>query len=267
MRIALGISYNGAHFSGWQSQPSGTAIQDHLERALTNVAASEVRLTAAGRTDAGVHATGQVAHFDTAAERPLTAWVRGVNARLPNPIAVQWAQPMTDDFHARFAALARTYHYVLYIHPVRPALLAGQVGWFHRPLDVQAMRAGAAELLGTHDFSSFRAAECQAKTPVRTLSLASIRLEGAYIIFTFRADAFLHHMIRNIVGCLVYVGQGKRRSTWMKELLDMRDRTRGAPTFGAQGLYLTHVEYDRRWDLPYSAQALLPGFTSTWKHA
>jgi len=260
-KIAIGISYNGAPHSGWQSQPDGRAVQDHLERAFSIVASKKVHLTAAGRTDAGVHASGQVAHFETQPVRPHSAWVRGVNANLPDSIAVQWAQPVEQGFHARFSAIARTYRYVLHAHPVRPAVFAGQVGWSHHSLDVQAMQAAAEQLIGTHDFSSFRAAECQARTPVRTLTHASIALSGPYIVFTFRADAFLHHMVRNIVGCLVYVGRAKQSTTWIQEVLAARDRGRAAPTFGPQGLYLTRVEYDSKWGLGLhtdAAQALLP---------
>jgi tRNA pseudouridine38-40 synthase len=262
MRIALGIEYCGTGFTGWQSQPDGRGAQDALERALAAIAASPVRTVAAGRTDAGVHATLQVVHFDTGAERPTTAWVRGVNAHLPPAMAVRWAQPVADDFHARYAATARHYSYWLVPSAVRPALLAGRVGWYHRPLDVGAMAEGAAALLGTHDFSAFRAAECQAKSPVRTMTVAAVAADGDCVKFEFTANAFLHHMIRNIVGALVAVGAGKRPPAWLAEVLAGRNRTRAAPTFAAAGLYFTGADYDARWQLPPTRRPLalpLPG--------
>jgi tRNA pseudouridine38-40 synthase len=205
---------------------------------------------AAGRTDRGVHARGQVAHFDTAAARPASAWVRGVNAFLPDSIAVLWSVEVAGEFHARHSALARTYRYELLNRPVRPALAAGRIGWYHAPLDVEAMRQGARALLGEHDFSAFRAAECQAKTPVRTVHAVEISRAGERIDFVIRANAFLHHMVRNLVGSLVYVGCGRQPPSWIAELLGARDRTRAAPTFGAEGLYLEKVDYDASWRLP-----------------
>ena len=250
MRIALGIEYAGTPFTGWQSQPDGRGVQNALERALGAVAAERVGVTAAGRTDAGVHATLQVAHFDTAAARPDTAWVRGTNAHLPSAVAVLWAQPVDAAFHARFAATARHYTYLLANRPVRPAVLDRRVGWYHRPLDVAAMREGAAALVGTHDFSAFRAALCQAKTPVKTIAAATLGAHGDCIRFDFSANAFLHHMIRNIVGALVHVGAGKAPPAWIGELLAGRDRSRGPATFAADGLYLTGADYDPQWGLP-----------------
>jgi tRNA pseudouridine38-40 synthase len=257
MRIGLGLEYHGGAFDGWQSQPGGRGVQDALERALGAIAGAPIRTIAAGRTDAGVHATMQVAHFDTEAERPASAWVRGVNAHLPAEVAVQWAQAVADDFHARFAATARHYTYWLVGRPVRPALLAGRVGWYHRPLDVAAMREAARALEGTHDFSAFRAAECQAKSPVKTLAPVAVDEFGDYVRFDFSADAFLHHMIRNIVGALVYVGAGRAPANWVAELLASRDRTRAAPTFAADGLYLTGADYDARWGLPATRRRVL----------
>jgi tRNA pseudouridine38-40 synthase len=232
-------------------------VQDALERALAAIAGDRVATVAAGRTDAGVHATMQVAHFDTTAERPDSAWVRGVNSHLPTAVAVQWARPVDAAFHARFAATGRHYTYVLVNHPVRPALLAGRVGWYHRPLDVTAMREGAAMLVGTHDFSAFRAAECQARTPVKTLRAVAIEASRGIMRFEFSADAYLHHMIRNIVGALLCVGTGKAAPAWIGELLAARDRTRGAATFAADGLYLVGVDYDPVWSLPASHRALV----------
>ncbi|MDD5298495.1 MAG: tRNA pseudouridine(38-40) synthase TruA [Rhodocyclaceae bacterium] len=250
MRIALGIEYDGTCFSGWQSQPSGNTVQDALERALARIAGEPLKVVCAGRTDAGVHGIGQVAHFDTEVLRPITAWVRGVNTHLPPSVAVTWAEPVPDEFHARFSARSRSYRYLLLNHPVRPGLMQGKVGWFHAPLDLPAMREAAGLLLGTHDFSSFRAAECQAKTPVKTLHQADIRREGTLVSFDFRADAFLHHMVRNLVGSLLFVGKGVRPPNWMAEVLACRDRTQAAPTFAPGGLYFMGVEYEEKWRLP-----------------
>jgi len=250
MRIALGIEYAGTLFTGWQSQPDGRGVQDSLQRALAAIANERVGVIAAGRTDARVHATLQIVHFDTAAARPVTAWVRGANAHLPPEIAVLWAAPVDAAFHARFEATARHYTYLLANRPVRPAVLARRVGWYHRPLDVAAMRAGAAALVGTHDFSAFRAALCQARSPVKTIETAEIRAVGDCIRFDFSANAFLHHMIRNMVGALVHVGAGKAAPAWIGELLAGRDRTRGAATFAADGLYFTGADYDPKWGLP-----------------
>jgi tRNA pseudouridine38-40 synthase len=260
MRIAIGLEYAGTAYTGWQSQPDGRGVQDALERALAAIAGSAIRTIAAGRTDAGVHATSQVTHFDTEVERPATAWVRGVNSHLPDDIAVLWSAPVSDEFHARFAATARHYTYLLVNRPVRTALLAGRAGWHHRPLDVDAMTSAARHLVGRHDFSSFRASECQAKSPVKTLSRAAILSYGEFIRFDFSADAFLHHMIRNIVGALVDVGAGKQKPQWIADLLDARDRTQGAPTFGAEGLYLTGADYPASCGLPPTRRPLVqPG--------
>ena len=250
VRIAIGIAYCGTGLEGWQSQPSGNTVQDHLARALSEIAGERIDVTGAGRTDAGVHASAQVAHFETKAARPDSAWVRGVNTLLPGSIAVQWAMPVAEDFHARYSAASRSYRYVLFNHPVRPALLAGLVGWFHLPLDLQRMRRAAQDLLGERDFSSFRASECQARSPVRTMERAEICASGPYLLFDFTANAFLHHMVRNIVGSLVYVGKGEHPEQWLAELIAARDRRLAAPTFAADGLYLSLVRYEARWNLP-----------------
>jgi len=250
MRIALGIEYDGSCFLGWQTQPGGGAVQDALEAALGAIAGETIALTGAGRTDRGVHARAQVAHFDCGASRPASAWVRGVNALLPEPVAVRWASPVGPEFHARYSCLARAYRYVLLNRPVRPALAARYAGWVHAPLDLAAMRQAAAQLVGEHDFSAFRSAECQARTPVRTLHELRVERSGDLVEFTLRANAFLHHMVRNIVGTLVYVGRGKQPPGWARELLLGRDRARAAPTFPAAGLYLESVEYEPRWGLP-----------------
>lgn len=250
MRIALGLEYDGASFCGWQTQPGGCGVQDHLQRALTQFAAHPIEVVAAGRTDAGVHATSQVVHFDASVERDTNAWVRGTNTYLPPAARVLWARPVSDEFHARYGAVSRTYVYLLLDDPVAPAILQGKVGWFHRLLDVQAMQTAARALVGEHDFSSFRDAQCQAKSPVRNVTRVEVAREGGVLRFTFSANAFLHHMIRNIVGSLVYVGAGRQEPAWIAQLLDERDRTRAAPTFAPDGLYLAGVEYDRSFDLP-----------------
>jgi len=259
-RIALGIEYDGSRFLGWQTQPGGGTVQDALEAALSSIADEGVRVTCAGRTDRGVHARGQIVHFDTAAQRPTSAWVRGVNAMLPEAVAVLWAQPVAADFHARYSALSRAYRYILLNRPVRPALEARYAGWYHAPLAVERMREAAALLLGEHDFSAFRAADCQAKSAVRTLYSIDIGRRGERIEFNLRANAWLQHMVRNIVGTLVYVGTGKHPPQWAIELLASRDRALAAPTFGAEGLYLEAVEYAPDWAIPLHAgqRAVLP---------
>jgi tRNA pseudouridine38-40 synthase len=250
VRVALGLEYDGQHFCGWQTQPNACAVQDVLESALHEIAGETITVACAGRTDTGVHALAQVVHFDTAALRPQSAWVRGVNALLPPTVAVRWAQEVAPTFHARFSARARRYRYVLLNRPTRPGLASGRVGWFHAPLDLQRMRQAADSLLGEHDFSAFRAAECQAKTPVRTLTELGIRRQGDCIIFDLHANAFLHHMVRNIIGALVYVGKGKHPPEWLAELLQGRDRKMAAPTFAPDGLYLSGVEYEAQWGIP-----------------
>jgi len=250
VRVGLGLEYDGRHFCGWQTQPSGCAVQDVLELALQQIAGEPISVASAGRTDTGVHALAQVAHFDTTAQRPESAWVRGVNALLPPSVAVRWAREVAPTFHARFAAQARRYRYLLLNRPTRPGLAAGRAGWFHAPLELERMQQAANYLIGEHDFSAFRAAECQAKTPVRTLTALSIQRQNDYIIFDLRANAFLHHMVRNIVGALVYVGKGKYPPEWVAELLQGRDRKIAAPTFAPDGLYLSGVEYEAHWGIP-----------------
>ena len=250
MKIAIGIEYDGSRFHGWQSQPSGDTVQDHLEHALATIAGEPVRLAAAGRTDAGVHALAQVAHFETAAVRPESAWVRGVNTLLAQAVAVQWAAPVAEDFHARYSAIARTYRYLLYNHPVRPALHHGHVGWFHLPLDADAMRAAIVHLLGEHDFSAFRSSECQAKSPVRVMRSCKLEQHGSHLRFEFKANGFLHHMVRNIVGSLLPIGRGERPEQWLLELLQGRDRAVAGPTAPPQGLTFIGPRYPRTFGLP-----------------
>ena len=255
MRFALGVEYDGRPYCGWQSQAQGLTVQDTLQYALSQISGEAISVIAAGRTDTGVHALEQVVHFDTSAQRPLSAWVRGANALLPDSIAVLWAHPVPDEFHARFSAHGRSYHYVLINRATRPALHAGKVGWYHAPLDVVAMQAAAQFLLGEHDFSAFRAAQCQAKSPLKHLRQLDISRQGDTLIFEVSADAFLHHMVRNIVGCLVYVGKGKHPPEWLIEVLDSRERSIAAPTFAPDGLYLRGVQYDAKWGLPQITRA------------
>ena len=255
MRIALGIEYDGAAFCGWQSQPQGCAVQDALEAALAAIAGEPVRVHVAGRTDRGVHATAQIAHFDTSATRPDSAWVRGVNAFVSNAIRVRWASRVADSFHARFTARARHYRYLLYNSPVAPAIGRDQLGWFHAPLELSPMREAADYLLGEHDFSAFRAAECQSRTPIKTLTRLTIERRSNILIFDFSANAFLQHMVRNIVGALVYVGCGRHEPAWIETLLESRDRRLAAPTFGAAGLYLVGVDYPAEFALPKTSES------------
>lgn len=250
MRLALGISYNGHAYQGWQSQPSGQTVQDRLEHALSQFADQTVSTVCAGRTDAGVHGLMQVAHLDTDLEREEFSWVRGTNRFLPDDIAVHWARHVPDGFHSRASAVGRRYAYVLLESPVRPSLESGRVGWVFRPLDGDAMRAGAALLLGEHDFTSFRASACQAKSPVKTLRRIDISRRGAYWRFDFEADAFLHHMIRNILGCLIAVGQGLQPPEWMTDVVAARNRDAAAPTFAPDGLYFLGPLYGPQWQLP-----------------
>ncbi len=249
-RIALAIEYDGSRFLGWQTQPGGGTVQDALESALAGIAEAPVGVTCAGRTDRGVHARAQVVHFDTEADRPDSAWVRGVNAMLPEAVAVLWSRRVAPDFHARYSAVSRTYRYLLINRPVRPALAARYAGWHHAPLEVEPMQEAAAHLLGEHDFSAFRAADCQAKSPLRALHAIGIVRSGERIEFTLRANAWLQHMVRNIVGTLVVVGKGRHPPRWAKTVLESRDRSLAAPTFGPAGLYLESVAYDPRWNIP-----------------
>lgn len=253
MRFALLIEYDGSGFLGWQSQTGGETVQDAVEAALSAVADVPIRVVCAGRTDTGVHALGQVVHFDTDVQRPLSAWVRGVNAHLPDSIAVLHAQSVAEDFHARFSATARHYRYVLLNRPQRPGVAHHRMGWYHRPLDVDRMQAAAECVIGEHDFSAFRSAQCQAASPVRTVHHLRIRRQQDLCIFDISANAFLHHMVRNLVGALIAIGAGAQDTDWMQELLAGRDRSLAAPTFSPAGLYLTHVDYDPHWNLKVGA--------------
>lgn len=250
MRLALGISFNGQSYQGWQSQLSRQTVQDQLEKALSRFAAQKVSTICAGRTDAGVHALMQVIHFDTPLARNPSSWVRGSNAYLPRDIAVQWAQPVPAEFHCRASALSRRYAYVLLESPVRPSVDVGRVGWIFQPLDLLVMQQAASHLLGEHDFSSFRAAACQALSPIKRLERLEISRRGAYWRFEFEANAFLHHMIRNLMGCLIAVGQHKRPPEWLQAVLLARNRDAAAPTFSPNGLYFVGPRYAPHWGLP-----------------
>ncbi len=251
MRIALGIEYDGRDFKGWQLQRTGVrTVQGELEAALAQVAAHPVRLGCAGRTDTGVHAIGQVVHFDTAAERQPRNWVLGCNTNLPADIAVHWARPVAEDFHARFLACARSYRYLILNRPTRSSLLHRRVTWVHRPLDARRMHVAAQALIGTHDFSSYRALGCQAKSPVRTLHRLRVQRHGDLIELQVHADAFLHHMIRNIAGVLIAIGRGERPEDWAAEVLQRRDRTQGGVTAPPDGLYFERVWYPDTHAIP-----------------
>jgi tRNA pseudouridine38-40 synthase len=256
MRLALGVSYRGQGYQGWQCQPGGRTVQDRLEYALSQFADRPVKAVCAGRTDAGVHGLNQVVHIDVDVHREAFSWVRGTTRYLPADIAVQWCRPVTADFHARNSAIGRRYAYLLLQSPVRPALEAGMAGWVFRPLDGAAMDAAASSLLGEHDFSAFRAAECQAASPVKHLRAIDIHRRGAYWRFEFDASAFLHHMVRNIMGCLVAVGAGTRRPEWLGQVLASRDRSLAAPTFAPDGLYFLGPYYDARHAIPQHTPAM-----------
>ena len=250
MRIALGITYNGQPYQGWQSQSTGLTIQDKLEKALKEFATQKVTTLCAGRTDAGVHGLMQVVHFDTDLNRDMASWVRGTNRYLPDDISVQWACEVPAQFHARGSALSRRYAYILLESPVRPSLEFGRAGWVYRALDESAMRQASQHLLGEHDFSSFRASSCQALSPVKTMMRVDIHKHGPYWRFEFEGNAFLHHMIRNIMGCMVTIGQGFQTPEWMAEVIESKRRDAAAPTFSPDGLYFQGPVYEPKWGLP-----------------
>ena len=254
-RIALGVAYRGGAYQGWQSQSGGQTVQDRLEQALSSFAATPVATLCAGRTDAGVHGLNQVVHVDAPVERDLASWVRGTNRYLPRDIAVQWCCEVANDFHARNSARGRRYAYLLLESPVRPALECGMAGWVFRSLDGAAMRAGAAHLVGEHDFSSFRSSQCQSATPVKQLNRITIKRCGAYWRFDFDGVAFLHHMVRNIVGSLIAIGQGRQTPDWLREVLEARSRDAAAPTFAPEGLYFLGPYYDARHAIPQRTPA------------
>ncbi len=258
MRIACGVEYDGAGFSGWQSQPHAPSVQAEVEAALSKVADHPVQLFCAGRTDAGVHATHQVVHFETTAQRRERSWLLGANANLPDGVTLTWVRPVDEDFHARFSAEARSYRYVILNREVPSALLRRRVTWSHAVLDVASMRAGARHLVGEHDFSSYRATACQAKSPVRTVHRLELNRHGEFIYLDIEANAFLHHMVRNIAGVLMAIGRGDQAPAWSREILEHRDRARGGVTAPADGLYLVGVRYPARFGLP--ARGFMPVF-------
>lgn len=251
-RIALCLEYDGTPYAGWQSQPSVPTVQGAVESALATFLATPQRISvsAAGRTDTGVHALGQIIHFDTDVARNLSAWVRGLNALLPPTIAVRWAREVDASFHARFSARRRTYRYYIYRHSVRSPLMHGRAAWIYQPLDVVAMAKATEFLLGEHDFSSFRSSQCQAKSPIKFIETARVEASGPWLVFSVTANAYLHHMVRNLVGALLEIGRGRRPPEWMSELLVACDRTQGAPTAPACGLYFARVDYPAQFGLP-----------------
>ena len=253
MRIALGIEYDGTDFSGWQRLSHGETVQARVEEALSFVAAEPVEVVCAGRTDAGVHARCQVVHFDTQAQRSERGWMLGSNSRLPPNVAVRWARPVADDFHARFGARARRYRYEILNRPVRAALDARYVTWERVPLDAQAMHAAAQALLGEHDFSAFRTVACQARNPLRNVHEISVTRDGERVVMQIQANAFLHHMVRNIVGSLLPVGRGEQPPAWIAQLLAGRDRALAGPTAPPQGLAFLGPLYPRESGLPEEA--------------
>jgi tRNA pseudouridine38-40 synthase len=256
VRLALGVSYRGHAYNGWQHQPGLNTVQDRLEGALSQFAAMPVQSVCAGRTDAGVHGLNQVVHIDPPVQRDIASWVRGTNRFLPNDIAVQWCRPVDSSFHARASAQGRRYAYLLLESTVRPAVESGLAGWVFTALNRDQMRAAASVLIGEHDFSAFRSSECQAASPVKVMRSIQIHRHGAYWRFDFDGSAFLHHMVRNIMGCLVAVGSGRRPSSWLADVLASRSRLQAAPTFPADGLYFVGPYYDARWNLPSQTPAM-----------
>lgn len=250
MRIAMGVEYDGSSFHGWQIQDNADTVQSGLEQAISTVADHPVRVHCAGRTDAGVHGVGQVIHFDTTALRPPRSWILGTNVNLPEQINVTWAKQVPESFHARFSARSRRYRYLILNRMTRSAIWRDRAVWVHRPLDAVRMQQAARHLIGTHDFSSYRALGCQAKSPVRTVTHLLVERENERITIDVTADGFLHHMVRNIAGVLIAVGRGDRPIDWSREVLEYRDRTLGGVTAPPQGLYLLDVGYPEEFDLP-----------------
>jgi tRNA pseudouridine38-40 synthase len=249
-RIALGVEYDGAAVFGWQRQREVPSVQEYLEKALSKVANQPIQVQCAGRTDAGVHATGQVVHFDCDAPRAERAWTLGVNANLPDSVAVTWAQNVNEDFHARFSATHRRYRYIIHNSKMRPAILHHGVTHVHRPLNAEKMHEAAQALLGEQDFTSFRASLCQSKTPFRNVTNVDVYRQGRYVVIDIKANAFLHHMVRNITGSLIEIGAGEQPIEWIKQLLAQKDRSKAASTAKPNGLYLVDVTYPDEHGLP-----------------
>jgi tRNA pseudouridine38-40 synthase len=249
-RIALGLEYDGAAFAGWQSQYHAQGVQSVVEAALSQVADHPVEVTAAGRTDAGVHASMQVVHFDTTAQRTERSWVLGATSNLPRQVTALWAREVPDAFHARYSALARRYRYLILTRPTRPAIAVDRVCWSREALDAERMHVAAQHLVGEHDFSSFRAAQCQSRTPMRNVFEIRVERRGPLVVLNICANAFLHHMVRNIAGVLITIGTGERPTDWAAEVLGYRDRTKGGVTAVGNGLYLAGVRYAAPLGLP-----------------
>ena len=258
MKIAAVIEYRGSQFSGWQNQKHASSIQQHVETALARIADHEIRVHCAGRTDAGVHALNQVIHFETTAMRPPRAWIAGSNTYLSDDVCILWAQQVADDFHARYSAVCRSYRYVILNRPARPALNPDLVTWEYQPLDANRMGQAAACLIGEHDFTSYRAAGCQAQVPIREVQQLSVFRNGEYVVIDITANAFLQHMVRNIAGVLIAIGAGRENTEWAQQVLAARDRTRGGVTAPANGLYLTRVGYPEKYQIPTPAAAAWP---------
>ncbi|OOF69628.1 tRNA pseudouridine(38-40) synthase TruA [Rodentibacter caecimuris] len=250
MKIALGVEYSGQNYFGWQRQEKVISVQEVLEKALSFVADEKIEVFCAGRTDSGVHGTGQVVHFETNAIRPEKAWEFGTNANLPDDIAITWAKIVDNEFHARFSAIARRYRYIIYCHKLRPAILNSGVTHYHLALDENKMHQAGQYLLGEHDFSSFRAAQCQSNTPWRCIHHLTVCRKNHYVVIDIQANAFVHHMVRNIVGSLIKVGAGHKPIEWIQWLLEQRDRQLAAPTASPNGLYLVDVVYPEKFSLP-----------------
>ncbi len=262
MRYAVGVEYDGTAFHGWQIQVGQRTVQEQLQNALTIVADHPVKVQCAGRTDTGVHASGQVIHFDSGSERSLRNWLLGTNVNLPHDVNINWVMPVPDDFHARFSAISRSYRYLIYNGFTRSSIWRNRAVWERRPLRLDLMREAAAGLIGTHDFTSFRAIGCQAKSPIRTLSHLELSKEGEILVLELTANAFLHHMVRNIAGVLIAIGCGDRPVTWAKEVLEHRDRTLGGVTAPPQGLYLTEVGYPHEYAIPEGKIEVNPAGTT-----
>lgn len=250
MRYALGVEYDGKNYCGWQRQKSVVSVQQTLEQALSKIADEPIEVVCAGRTDTGVNATNQVIHFDTTKTRKDVAWTLGVNTHLPDDIAVTWVKAVADEFHARFSATARRYRYVIYNNKLRSAILSHGISHWHQSLDEQLMHQGAQHLVGKHDFTSFRTVHCQSHSPVRTIEHCQITRQGKFIIVDIKANAFLHHMVRNIVGSLMRVGQSKESTTWIKEVLELKNRCMAGVTAPPEGLYFVEVDYPQQFELP-----------------
>jgi len=259
MRIAAGIEYDGHDFCGWQRLVQARSVQAELEKALSKVADHAVHCVCAGRTDSGVHAQQQIIHFDTEAMRPDHAWLLGGNSYLPKDISIRWIAAVKNDFHARFKAEARSYRYVILNNPVRPAILADKVTWVRKPLQVDVMQQAAQYLVGEHDFTSFRATACEANTPVRHVMRADVTRIDNFVYLDIKANAFLYHMVRNIAGVLISIGQGDHSPEWTQQLLQARDRTQGGVTAPPDGLYLVSAHYPEKWGIPRSPKPIVFG--------